>query len=332
MDISTSIDFTHPWIGRMLTLMTKLTNNQVIAVVGAGQIGTPVVQRLAALGARVTWISRTRPRELPAGVTHKSVDASDPVALARAIDGATAVIAAVNPATYDAQVWRETLPPLWRGLIEAVAKVGVRLVLLDALYLYALDRGPLAPQTAQTPSTQKGRVRKQISDMLAEAQAQGRVRATVLRASDFWGPDLTAALFTSEGIAGLKAGKRPFLLGDPDQPHAFSHRDDVVNGLVNLALAEPDVEGQVFHAPVVHVAPRALLTALTCALGVEVRPFVAPAWLLSVFGLFSKPMRGLVEMLPQWQAPYMVDDRAYCQRFGVEAISVADGVAQLARL
>lgn len=312
--------------------MTNLENKQIhVAVVGAGQIGTPVVERLVALGARVTWISRTRPRSLPQGTEHRSVDASDARALAEAIRGAQAVIAAVNPAIYDAKVWRDTLPPLHRGLIEAVSKVGSRLVVLDALYLYALDQGPLKPETAHQPSTQKGNIRKQVADMLSDAQAAGQIRATVLRASDFWGPELSSALITRDGVSALKRGKRPFLIGDPDQPHAFSHRDDVVNALVNLALAAPDVEGRVFHAPVIHVAPRALISALSRALGVDVRPVVTPAWLLRLFGVFSKPMAGLVEMLPQWQAPYLVDDSAYRQRFSVEATSIADGVAQLAR-
>jgi hypothetical protein len=47
-------------------------------------------------------------------------------------------------------------------------------------------------------------------------------------------------------------------------------------------------------------------------------------------GLFSKPMAGLVEMLPQWQAPYLVDDRAYCERFSAQATSLDEGVAELA--
>lgn len=302
-----------------------------IGVVGAGQIGTPVVESLARRGIPVTWLSRRRPAAIPAGVKHVSVDASDAGALAHAARGVRALIAAVNPATYDAKVWRATLPPLHRGLIEASASLGARLVLLDALYLYALDQGPLAPDTPQRPSTQKGRVRKELADMLAQAQAQGRVRAVVLRAADFWGPDLSGALLTREAISGMRAGKRPFVIGDPDQPHAFSHRDDVVAALVKLALAEPNVEGKVFHAPVVHVAPRALVRALSEALGVDVQPFVTPAWLLRVMGVFSASMRGLLEMLPQWQAPYLVDDRAYCERFGVSATTLARGVEQLAR-
>ena len=302
-----------------------------IAVVGAGQIGTPLVARLLEQGHALTWISRTRPERVPEGARHVAIDASDAQALAQALQGTQAVIAAVNPATYDAEVWARSLPALHRGLIDGVGRVGARLVLLDALYLYTTQEGPLSPSTRQAPETEKGKVRKQLADLLAAAQRAGRVRASVLRAPDFWGPDLSAALLTREGLEGLRRGKGPLLLGNPDLPHAFAHRDDVVEALVTLALAGDDVEGNVFHAPVIHPSPRQLVQAFADAFGVRVRPFVAPRWLLRVAGLFSRSTRGLVEMLPQWQAPYLVDDSGYCQRFGVRAISLAEGVARIAQ-
>jgi nucleoside-diphosphate-sugar epimerase len=312
----------------MATEQSNAGKKQIV-VVGAGQIGTPPVQALSRQGHAVRWLSRSRPARVPSGVRHVSVDARDPAALAAAAEGADAVIAAVNPAVYDAAVWAETLPPLHAGLIAGVARTGARLVVLDALYLYALDHGALSPETPQRPSTEKGKIRKQIADMLVAAQARGEIRATTLRAPDFWGPQLTGALLTETGLEDLKAGKRPFLLGDPDQPHAFSHRDDVVEALINLALADDDVEGRVFHAPVMHVTPRKLVDAFARAYGVASKPFVAPRWLLRVIGLFSHTTRGMVEMLPQWQGPYLVDDSAYCGRFGARATTLEEGVSRL---
>jgi hypothetical protein len=71
------------------------------------------------------------------------------------------------------------------------------------------------------------------------------------------------------------------------------------------------------------------VNAVSQALGVTTRPVVTPDWLLSVLGLFSRSTRGLLEMLPQWREPYLVDDRDYCERFGAQARSLEDGVAQL---
>lgn len=302
-----------------------------VVVAGAGQIGSPLVTLLARAGHRVTWMSRTRPAAVPDGVTHVAVDVTDAARVAEVARGAHALIAAVNPATYDATVWARTLPPMHRGLIDGAAMAGTRLVVLDALYLYALDRGPLSPSTPQSPTTKKGAIRKQIADMLVDAQRAGRVRATTLRAPDFWGPGLSSALFTREGIEGMRRGRRPLLIGDPDVVHAFAHRDDVVDALVALAFATDDVEGEVFHAPVIHVTPRAMASAIAGALGVSVRPFVAPRALLVLAGIFSASTRGLVEMLPQWRAPYRVDDSGYRARFGVTPTSLEAGAADIAR-
>ncbi len=300
-----------------------------VAVVGAGQIGTPLVARLRALGHPVTWLSRTRPAQVPEGVQHLSVDARDADALSQAVAGAAAVIAAVNPATYDARVWARELPPLHAGIFAGVARAGTRLVLLDALYLYSLGHGPLSPSTPHQPSTEKGAIRKQLADLLGTAQREQGLRATVLRAPDFWGPGLHSALVSTAVLDGLRDGKRPLVLGNPDAVHAFAYRDDVVDALIQLALAEGDVEGRVFHAPVLHVSPRALMGALTEALRVEVKPRVAPRFLLRLAGLFDASTGGLVEMLPQWEQPYLVDDSAYRERFGAKATTLEQGVAAM---
>jgi nucleoside-diphosphate-sugar epimerase len=301
-------------------------NSSFIVVVGAGQIGTPLVARLHRAGHAVTWVSRSRPERVPEGVRHVALDASDGARLAEVARGARALIAAVNPPLYDAAVWARTLPALHRGLIEGARAAGTRLVLLDALYLYTTREGPLSPTTRQAPETAKGKVRKQLSDMLVAAQREGHLRATVLRAPDFWGPELKSALLTRDVLAGLRSGKRALLIGNPEAPHAFAHRDDVVGALIALAFADADVEGQVFHAPVIHTTPRAMVEAYAQAYGVAPRVLVAPGWLLRLAGLFSRPMNGLVEMLPQWESPYLVDDASFRQRFGVEPTSLAQGV------
>jgi nucleoside-diphosphate-sugar epimerase len=303
-------------------------NPSSIVVVGAGQIGTPMVERLRREGHAVTWISRRRPDHVPEGVRHVALDASDGARLAEVARGARALIAAVNPPVYDAGVWAQTLPALHRGLIEGAAGAGTRLVLLDALYLYTTREGPLAPTTRQAPETAKGKVRKELADMLVAAQREGLLRATVLRAPDFWGPELSSALLTRDALAGLRSGKRALLIGNPEAPHAFAHRDDVIGALIALAFAADDVEGQVFHAPVIHETPRAMVEAYAKVYGVAPRVLVAPGWLLRVAGLFSRQMGGLVEMLPQWESPYLVDDSSFRLRFGAAPISLAQGAAR----
>lgn len=283
-------------------------------VVGSGQIGTPVVERLAREGHEVIWVSRGKPSHIPSGATHFALDARHGSELAKRATGARAIIAAVSPPIYDAVVWKELFTPLIGGLIEGARLSNSRLVLLDNLYMYALDRGPLSPTTPQEPSTEKGKVRKALADMVVAAQQQG-VRAVMLRASDFLGPDLARSLLSPSALERIKNGKSPILVGNPDAPHAFSMRDDVVDALIQLAFASSDVEGRVFHAPVVHETTRNLVELEAKRQGTTVRVRVLPGWLVRVAGLFDRNKCGIVEMLPQWSAPYLVDDSSYRERF-----------------
>ena len=34
----------------------------------------------------------------------------------------------------------------------------------------------------------------------------------------------------------------------------------------------------------------------------------------------------MIEMLPQWEQPYLVDDASYTSRFGVRAIQLHEGI------
>lgn len=290
-----------------------MTHSKLV-VVGAGQIGTPVVERLAREGHEVIWVSRSKPSRIQSGATHVTLDAQRGAELAKLATGARAITAAVNPPIYDATVWKAQLMPLTAGLIGGARLSGSRLVLLDGHYMYALDRGPLSPTTPQAPGTEKGKIRKAIADMITAAQHQG-VRAVSLRALDFLGPNLARSLLSPSAIDRIKRGKSPIVVGDPDAPHAFSMRDDVVDALIQLAFAESDVEGQVFHAPVVHETTRNLVEREARAQGTTVKLRVMPSWFVRIAGLFDRNMRGLVEMLPQWSAPYLVDDSSYRKRF-----------------
>ena len=293
-------------------------------VVGAGQIGRPLAAALARSGP-VRLASRRGGTSAP-GVDAVAVDARDAAALAAAADGARAIVVCANPTTYDADAWARELPPLVDGAIAAAAATGARLVVLENLYLYRLDAGPLAPDTPVGPATKKGAVRAQLAATLQRAHDDGRIRAAAVRPSDFWGPGLTSALLSDDVVRGVVAGRGPHVPGDVDAVHAWSYRDDVVDLLARLATGPDDDLGRAWHAPVIHASPRAMVAAFAQAAGTTATVRSVPTWLLRALGVASPTLRGLVEMLPQWSAPYLVDDAATRARFGVAPTSLDDGV------
>ena len=68
------------------------------------------------------------------GVESVRADASDPDALSRIVDGATALFNCANPGDYT--TWQQVWPPLAESLSQAAERTGATLVVTSNLYPY----------------------------------------------------------------------------------------------------------------------------------------------------------------------------------------------------
>jgi hypothetical protein len=132
----------------------------------------------------VRAVSRHRPQDLLDGVEWRLVDASDVDAAINAAAGATVIYQCLNePYTQ----WPQRVPPLQRGVLDAVRRTGALLVSLENLYGYGPTGG--ASSTEDLPlaaTTVKGRTRAAMTAELFAAHA-GQVQIAIGRASDFFG-------------------------------------------------------------------------------------------------------------------------------------------------
>lgn len=78
------------------------------------------------------------------------------------------------------------------------------------------------------------------------------------------------------------------------------------------------------------VTTRELVERLGAALGGPAKLQRMPPVLLSVLGLAMPILRELKEMAYQWEEPFVVDDRRFRARFGVEATPLETGVRETA--
>lgn len=104
----------------------------------------------------------------------------------------------------------------------------------DNLYMYGPVSGLIIDDLPYAATTCKGRVRAQIATTLMEAHASSKVRATIGRGSDFYGPH---ALFTAVGERVFRpalTGKAASVFGNPDMPHTYTSIEDFDGGLVML--------------------------------------------------------------------------------------------------
>lgn len=286
-------------------------------IAGKGPVGTTTADLLAARGHRVRVLSRSGGTSTDA-VEHRQVDAADPDALTTAVRGAAAVYNAVNPAYHR---WPTDWPPVAAALLTAAENTGAVLVTMSNLYGYGRPSGAMTPETPLAAVDVKGRVRIRMwADTLAAHEA-GRVRVTEARAADFVGPQVPAAhSHLTRQLPAVRAGRRAWVIGDPDAPRSWAYLSDVAATLATLGTDERAL-GRAWHVP--SAPPRSqrqALDDLAGAMGVEPVPVRGVPWpLLRAVGVAVPMVRELVAIRHQFDQEFMVDASATTATFGLTA-------------
>src|SRR5215470_7443268 len=219
-------------------------------------------------------------------------------------------------------------PVVMRQTLEGAIAEGVqRMVLVGTVYPYGLPRtARVAEDHPREPHTFKGRMRKAQEDLLLEADAAGRIRGTILRLPDFYGPGIEKSFLHDAFVAALQ-GRTANLIGPIDTPHEFVFVPDV--GPVLLDLADrPEAYGRWWHlgGPGT-ITQRELATNVFAAVGRKPKLRVAGKGMLRVMGLFNPLMRELVEMSYLHTTPVVLEDSAIQKLLGpVKKTSYDDGI------
>jgi len=235
-------------------------NNLHVVLGGSGTLGGALVRELAACGERVR-----------------------------------VVYLATNP-PYTHQDWAATYPPMMAGAIAGAGAARAKLVYADNLYMYAPTDRPLTESLPWAPTTRKGRVRAEVAEALLTAHRDGRLRAAIGRASDFFGPGVVTSAVGDRFFGQLLGGKNVQWLGKTDLPHALTYVPDFARGLITLG-ARDEAMGQVWHIPTAEPLTAAQYVALAAAeAGVPARVTGISPLMLRAVSLFTPAVREMVEM------------------------------------
>jgi len=296
-------------------------------IFGAGQIGKPLAVELAQQGHRVRLVRRGPATESLDGVEWMQGDATDPVFAAKACEGSVSVYNCTNPPDYGR--WDGVLQPLYRGIWDAAAGAGARLVQLDNLYMYGRpESSPFDERTPMNPCAPHGELRKQLNEELWARHARGELEVTVGHASDFFGPaaDL-GVVIRPDVLQPIARGGRVYQTGNVDTPHGYSYTPDVVRGLATLGT-RPEAVGRAWHLPTTSTSDtRTLLEAFARHAGTTIKVTVVPGWVLELASVFSPMLRALAKMRYQWDIPYVIDDGDFRRTFGIEPTPLNEAIA-----
>jgi nucleoside-diphosphate-sugar epimerase len=305
-------------------------NGELHVVYGTGAVGMAVMDELVQRGPRrVRMINRSGRARVPHGVEVVGGDATDEAFTREASEGASVVYFALNP-PYDK--WPELFPRLQAGVLEGAASAGAKLIAMENLYMYGpTDGRPITEDLPYAATTRKGTVRASMSKELMEAHKSGRVRVAIGRASDFFGPRALTSAAGEQVFGRAVDGKSAQVAGDPDQPHTYTYAPDIGKGLVILGERE-EALGQAWHLPSPEtVTTREFVEMIFEEVGKPARVQAAPKILLRALGLFNPGMRETIEMLYEFEEPFVLDDSRFKQEFGDHATLLREAIQRTVR-
>jgi nucleoside-diphosphate-sugar epimerase len=282
-------------------------------VFGTGPLGLAVAARLVASAQRVRLVNRSGKANAPLGVEVVAADVTDPAAARKVCEGAAVVF---HCASGPYGRWAQALPPITAGIIEGASRAGARLVYGDNLYAYGSVDGPIREDQPYRPIGPTTRVRAEVATTLMNAHAAGKVRATIGRASDFYGPRARQSKVGDSVFARAIAGKPAQALGDPDTLHTYTFIHDFAAGLVTLAQRD-EAMGEVWHVPSAEtLTTRRFIEMVFQQLQRPARLQTVPRLMISMLGVFIPAMRAVKETLYQSERPWVVDHSKFARAFG----------------
>jgi nucleoside-diphosphate-sugar epimerase len=302
-----------------------MTINHV--VLGTGAIGRSVAEELVKRGESVRMVNRSgKMEEAPAGAEVVAADLYDPAKVKEVTHGAKVVYQASQPNYFE---WTEKFPPLQRSIIDGLSGSGAKLVLVENLYMYGDSNGkPLTEDMPHHAHTRKGRTRSEMSKAAFAAHHEGKVCVTAGRGSDFFGAwGLPTAAMGERTFYPLLHGKAANLVGNMDIPHTHTYIPDFGKALVILG-ERSEADGQAWHVPNDNprVTQREMVGMIASEMNIEPNMHAMGKTMMWIGGLFIPEAKEMVEMMYEFEQPFIVDSSKFENTFGMRATPMKEAI------
>lgn len=298
-------------------------NSRIDVVIGSGPLGLAVTRLLLAKGRSVRTINRSGKARLPSGAETMAGDIGEsPFARAACRSAETIYLCAKPPY----QRMAHDFQPIMDGAIAGAVASQAKLVYADSLYAYGPVTGELREDLPYAATGRKSKTRARLAAQLMAAHAEGRVRATIGRASDFYGPEVVQSVVGERVFGFALAGRAASVTGDPASRHTYTFVDDFAKGLLTLGERD-EALGQTWHVPSAQTTTtRRFLQLIFEEVGSPPMIQVTPGWLISILGIFDPLIRELPEVMYQTERPFVVDHSKFEKAFGAHPTPHRDAI------
>jgi nucleoside-diphosphate-sugar epimerase len=296
-------------------------------ILGAnGNIAQEVSRALHSSGNQIKQFSRN-PKKVNDTDSLSTGNLLNPEEVSMAVKGSDVVFLLAG-IQYDKKIWKRDWPIIMRNTLDACIAHQAKLVFFDNMYAFdPKEVGHLTEESKMAPQSEKGKVRKEILDMLWKEVMAEKLTALVARAGDFYGPGASNSFLNELVIDKIKAGKSPQWLYSGDKKHSFSYIPDAGKATAFLAQQE-DSWNQSWHLPTDSTYPsgKEITTILNKKLGKNLKLQVLPPIAVSLLGIFISPLREIKELRYQTDSDYRFDSSKIENAYGLKATPIEAGL------
>lgn len=228
-------------------------------------------------------------------------------------------------------LWEKQFPLITRNVIEACKINGTKLVFFDNTYMYPQDDRVLTEQTPFAPVGRKGRVRKEMAEMVLKEMQSGKLEAVICRAPEFYGPAKTQSITNTFIFNAIKEGKKLKVPLRDDKLRSLIWTPDASRATALIGNT-PDAFGQTWHLPIdeSRLTYRQFVGLTSEVYGRELKYAVIPKFVFKVGSLFNRQVKELQELLPRYEHDNLFDDAKFRKRFpDFEVTTYRQGMEQI---
>ena len=298
-------------------------------VLGSGAIGRAIMEELFRRGESVRMVNRSgQLDEAPAGVVVMAADLYDRAKVREVTREAKVVYQAAQPEYHE---WLEKFPPFQKSIIDGLTGSEAKLVLVENTYMYGATHGtPMTEDQPHNPHTRKGKVRSELSKAALAAHQDGKMKVVIGRGSDFFGPwGLETTTMGSRAFYPLLRGKAAEITGRADLPHTHTFTGDFGRALVILG-ERSEADGQAWHVPndTPRITQGEIVKMFAEEAGIPVKISTKGKIYYSFGGFFIPAAKEMVEMMYEFDQPFIVDSSKFEQTFDMQATPMRQAVRE----
>lgn len=297
-------------------------------IIGTGPLGRAVMEELVLRGESVRMLNRSgKMPEAPQGVAIIAGDAYDPACIRKLAHDASVVYQCAQPPYHQ---WVEKFPALQAAIIAGLTGGESKLVIGDNLYMYGHANGaPLREDLPYRAATRKGRTRAAMAEAALQAHTAGKLRVTLARGSDFYGPWALGSTMGERVFYPALQGKPASLVGRLDLPHTHTYIKDFGKALVVLGQS-PAADGQAWHVPNDRptITQGEFVRLIFEEIGLPPKMSGMGRMMMAIGGLFIPEARETLEMMYEFTAPFVVDSSRFEQQFGLKPTPISQAIRE----